>query len=157
MLWSSISLRQTEDGWEMKTKLDCVFTARCAILATGTFLDGKIYVGDKCFSGGPDGMFPSVGLSDALKETGVPLRRFKTGTPSRVNRRSVDFTELEPQYGDERVVPFSFSTEIPPENKLECYVTYTNDETKRIIMENLERSPLFGGLIEDLIQKQIIY
>ena len=140
--------RNADGDWEMKTKLDCVFTARCAVIATGTFLDGKIYVGDKCFSGGPDGMFPSVGLSDALKTAGVGLRRFKTGTPSRVNRRSVDFSELEPQYGDERVVPFSFSTKQPPENKLECYVTYTNDETKRIIMENLERSPLFGGKIE---------
>ena len=143
-----VSLRQIADGWELKTKLDCVFTARCAILATGTFLDGKIYVGDKCFSGGPDGMFPSISLSDSLKQAGVALRRFKTGTPSRVNRRSVDFSELEPQYGDERVVPFSYSTATPPENKMECYVTYTNDETKRIIMENLERSPLFGGVIE---------
>ena len=143
-----VSLRRTPDGWEMKTKLDCVFTARCAIIATGTFLDGKIYVGDKCFSGGPDGMFPSVGLSASLKEAGIALRRFKTGTPSRVNRRSVDFSELEPQYGDEHVVPFSYSTQTPPENKLACYVTYTNDETKRIIMENLERSPLFGGVIE---------
>ncbi len=143
-----VGLRKSGGAWELKTKLDCVFTAACVVLATGTFLDGKIYVGDKCFSGGPDGMFPSIGLSDALKETGVPLRRFKTGTPSRVNRRSVDFTELEPQYGDERVVPFSFSTETPPKNRLECYVTYTNDETKRIIMDNLERSPLFGGKIE---------
>ncbi|MBQ6066005.1 MAG: tRNA uridine-5-carboxymethylaminomethyl(34) synthesis enzyme MnmG [Clostridia bacterium] len=144
-----VSIFRNADGdWEMKTKLDCVFTARCVILATGTFLDGKIYVGDKCFSGGPDGMFPSVGLSDSLKKAGVGLRRFKTGTPSRVNRRSVDFSGLEPQYGDEKVVPFSFSTENPPQNKLECYVTYTNDETKRIIMENLERSPLFGGKIE---------
>ena len=143
-----IGLRRRDGGWELKTKLDCVFTARCVILATGTFLDGKIYVGDKCFSGGPDGMFPSVGLSDSLKATGVALRRFKTGTPSRVNRRSVDFSELEPQYGDEHVVPFSFSTVTPPKNRLECYVTYTNDETKRIIMANLDRSPLFGGLIE---------
>ena len=143
-----ISLRQTDGGWELKTKLDCVFTARCVIIATGTFLDGKIYVGDKCFSGGPDGMFPSVGLSASLKEAGVALRRFKTGTPSRVNRRSVDFSDLEPQYGDERVVPFSFSTKTPPENRMECYVTYTNDETKRIIMANLSRSPLFGGVIE---------
>ena len=144
-----VKLSRADDGsWRLVTKLDCVFTARCAVIATGTFLDGKIYVGDKCFSGGPDGMFPSVGLSDALKTVGVGLRRFKTGTPSRVNRRSVDFSELEPQYGDDRVVPFSFSTKQPPENKLECYVTYTNDETKRIIMDNLERSPLFGGKIE---------
>ena len=146
-----VSLLHREDGdWELKTKLDCVFTARCVVIATGTFLDGKIYVGDKCHSGGPDGMFPSIGLSDALRKEGVGLRRFKTGTPSRVNRRSVDFSELEPQYGDERVVPFSFSAEKLPENKAECYVTYTNDETKRIIMENLSRSPLYGGKIEGI-------
>lgn len=140
--------KNDEDLWEMKTQLDCVYKARAVVIATGTFLDGKIYVGDKVYSSGPDGMFPAIGLSDSLRELSVELRRFKTGTPSRVNRRSVDFSELEPQYGDERVVPFSFSNERLPENKLECYVTYTNDETKRIILENLSRSPLYGGKIE---------
>ena len=140
--------KNDEDLWEMKTQLDCVYKARAVVIATGTFLDGKIYVGDKVYSSGPDGMFPAIGLSGSLRELSVELRRFKTGTPSRVNRRSVDFSELEPQYGDERVVPFSFSNEKLPENKLECYVTYTNDETKRIILENLSRSPLYGGKIE---------
>jgi len=143
-----VSLIKNDDLWEMKTQLDCVYKAKAVVIATGTFLDGKIYVGDKVYSSGPDGMFPAIGLSDSLRNMAVELRRFKTGTPSRVNRRSVDFSELEPQYGDERVVPFSFSNEKLPENKLECYVTYTNDETKRIIMENLSRSPLYGGKIE---------
>lgn len=143
-----VSLIKNDDMWEMKTQLDCVYKAKAVVIATGTFLDGRIYVGDKVYSSGPDGMFPAIGLSDSLRNMAVELRRFKTGTPSRVNRRSVDFSELEPQYGDERVVPFSFSNEKLPENKLECYVTYTNDETKRIIMENLSRSPLYGGKIE---------
>ncbi len=144
-----VSLKKMNNSlWELKTQLDCVYHATCAVIATGTFLDGKIYVGDKVYSSGPDGMFPSIGLSDSLKEQGINLRRFKTGTPSRVNRRSVDFTDLEEQLGDERVVPFSFSTKEAPENILSCYITYTNEETKRIIMDNLHRSPLFGGVIE---------
>lgn len=144
-----VSLKRNDNSfWELKTQLDCVYHATCVILATGTFLDGKIYVGDKCYSSGPDGMFPSIGLSDSLRQQGIGLRRFKTGTPSRVNRRSVDFSELEEQFGDERIVPFSFSTTEKPENILSCYITYTNEETKRIIMDNLHRSPLFGGVIE---------
>ena len=144
-----VDLTRDEAGkWRLKTKLDCVYLADAAVLATGTFLEGKVYVGEQCYPSGPDGMFPAVGLSDALRRMRIPLRRFKTGTPSRVNRRSVDVTALEPQAGDERVVPFSFDCENPPENKLECYVTYTNADTKRVIMENLDRSPLFGGKIE---------
>ena len=144
-----VDLTRDEAGkWRLKTKLDCVYLADAAVLATGTFLEGKVYVGEQCYPSGPDGMFPAVGLSDALRRMRIPLRRFKTGTPSRVNRRSVDVTALEPQAGDDRVVPFSFDCENPPENKLECYVTYTNADTKRVIMENLDRSPLFGGKIE---------
>ncbi len=143
------SLARSENGrWRLVTRLDCEYTAACCVIATGTFLDGKIYVGDKCFSSGPDGTFPAIGLSGALKDMGVSLRRFKTGTPSRVNKRSVDLDQLEPQYGDERVTPFSFSGETQPQNVLPCYITYTNDETKRVIMANLDRSPLFGGMIE---------
>ena len=143
-----VDLSKNGNLWELTTRLDCLYTAKCAVLATGTFLDGRIYVGDKSYSSGPDGMFPALGLSDALKRIGIPLRRFKTGTPSRVNRRSVDVSGLDVQEGDRRVLPFSFATENPPENKLPCYVTYTNEETKRIILENLDRSPLFGGVIE---------
>lgn len=143
-----VSLENNNSFWELKTRLDCVYVAQCVVIATGTFLDGKVYVGDKCYSSGPDGMFPAIGLSDSLRKYGVGLRRFKTGTPSRVNRRSVDFSELEEQVGDERVVPFSFSCDKTPENILSCHITYTNDETKRIIKENLHRSPLYSGLIE---------
>ena len=144
-----VDLQREESGaWLLKTKLACVYRAKTAVLATGTFLDGKIYVGEYCFSSGPDGMFPAIGLSEALKALHVELRRFKTGTPSRVNRRSVALASLEPQHGDAHVVPFSFAAETPPENKCDCYITYTNADTKRVIMENLDRSPLFGGVIE---------
>lgn len=143
-----VKLVKNEKQWQMHTELGCVYLAQCVILATGTFLDGKIYVGEHVRSSGPDGMFPALGLSDSLKEMELPLRRFKTGTPSRVNRRSVDFSALEVQEGDERIVPFSFENKKLPENKAVCHVTYTNEETKRIIMENLHRSPLFGGMIE---------
>ena len=143
-----VHLEKCENGWKMHTQLGCVYEATCCILATGTFLDGKIYVGEHVHSAGPDGMFPAVKLSGSLKEMNLPLRRFKTGTPSRVNRRSVDVSTLEVQYGDEQIVPFSFDCAKLPENKEVCYITYTNSETKRIIMENLHRSPLFGGMIE---------
>ncbi len=143
-----VKLEKCEDGWMMHSELGCIYTANCCILATGTFLDGKIYVGEHVRSSGPDGMFPAVALSGSLKEMKLPLRRFKTGTPSRVNRRSVDVSNLEVQYGDEEIVPFSFDCPKLPENKEVCYITYTNPETKRIIMENLHRSPLFGGMIE---------
>lgn len=145
-----VELRKSGDEWELVTKLDAVYTAKQVIIATGTFLDGKIYVGDKCYSSGPDGVFPSIGLAASLKKLGLPLRRFKTGTPSRVNRRSVDFSELELQEGDEKCTPFSFETENQPENKAVCYISYTNDETKKIILENIHRSPLYGGKIEGI-------
>lgn len=153
----NLELRQAEvtdiyknaDGlWEITTKLEAIYTAKCIVLATGTFLAGKIYVGDVSYSGGPDGMFAADDLALALKKLGVPTRRFKTGTPSRVNRRSVDFSNLEEQPGDERVVPFSFDCNKLPENKEMCYITYTNAETKQVILENLHRSPLYSGKID---------
>lgn len=143
-------IRKSDDGWELVTRLDAVYTAKAVILATGTFLDGKVYVGDKCYQSGPDGIFPSLGLADSLKKLGLPLRRFKTGTPSRVNRRSVDFSQLEIQYGDEKTVPFSFETEEKPKNTAVCYISHTNDKTKQIIIDNISRSPLYGGKIEGI-------
>ena len=144
-----VSLSRTDDGlWRLKTRLEAVYTAKCVILATGTFLGGRIYIGDVSYESGPDGMFPATDLSASLKELGIPLRRFKTGTPSRVNRRSVDFSELEKQEGDETTVPFSFETEGVPENKSFCYIAYTNDETKQVILDNLDKSPLYSGKIE---------
>lgn len=146
-----VELRKNDnDEWELVTKLDAVYTAKQVIIATGTFLDGKIYVGDKCYSSGPDGVFPSIGLADSLKKLGLPLRRFKTGTPSRVNRRSVDFSGLELQEGDAKCTPFSFESEKMPENKAVCYISYTNDDTKQIILDNIHRSPLYGGKIEGI-------
>ncbi len=144
-----VSLESCENGeWLVKTMLDAVYTVKIVILATGTFLRGKVHVGDKSYSSGPDGAFPCNALSDSLAELGIELRRFKTGTPSRINRRSVDLSVLELQEGDERVVPFSFECDTPPKNTHNCYITYTNDETKRIITENLHRSPLYSGQIE---------
>ena len=142
-------IKQTEaGGWELTTRLEAVYRAKAVILATGTFLGGRIYVGDVSYDGGPDGMFPATELSKALKKLGLSLRRFKTGTPSRVNRRSIDFSHLEKQEGDEMTVPFSFDTEFEIKNKLPCHMTYTNSETKRIILENLHRSPLYSGKID---------
>lgn len=144
-----ISIAQCDDGlWEITTRLEAVYHAKCVILATGTFLGGKIYVGDVSYDGGPDGMFPATELSKSLKALGVETRRFKTGTPARVNKNSVNFDNLEIQYGDERVQPFSFDTKTPPENKLPCYMTYTNDDTKQVILDNIHRSPLYSGKID---------
>lgn len=144
-----VKLEKTEDGlWTMKTNLEAVYKAKCVIIATGTFLGGWIYVGDVAYESGPDGMFPAKELSNSLKEMNIPLRRFKTGTPARVNRRSVNTEVLEEQLGDERVVPFSFDNNSKIENKMCCYVTYTNEKTKKVILDNLHRSPLYGGKID---------
>lgn len=134
--------------WRVKTKLEALFTAKAVIIATGTFLGGRIYIGDVSYESGPDGMFPSTELAVALKKLNLPLRRFKTGTPSRVNRQSIDFSKMDVQYGDEETVAFSFDTEKPPENKVCCHITYTNDQTKQIILDNLHRSPMYSGKIE---------
>lgn len=144
-----VKLEKTEDGlWTMKTNLEAVYKAKCVIIATGTFLGGWIYVGDVAYESGPDGMFPAKELSNSLKEMNIPLRRFKTGTPARVNRRSVNTEVLEEQLGDERIVPFSFDNNSKIENKMCCYVTYTNEKTKKVILDNLHRSPLYGGKID---------
>ncbi|MBR6551271.1 MAG: tRNA uridine-5-carboxymethylaminomethyl(34) synthesis enzyme MnmG [Clostridia bacterium] len=145
-----VSLNKTEDGlWEMATQLEAVYKAKTVIIATGTFLKGKVYVGDISYESGPDGMFPSNALSEDLNKLNVDLRRFKTGTPPRVNRNSVDFSELEEQIGDSEITPFSFST---PSDKLQnkevCHITYTNENTKKIILDNIDRSPLYSKKIE---------
>lgn len=144
-----IDLRRCENGlWQLKTKLEAIFTAKAVVLATGTFLGGKVYIGDVSYASGPDGMFPANELSKALYALDIPLRRFKTGTPSRVNKRSVDFSKTSVQQGDDETVPFSFETKEPPQNKVCCYCTYTNEETKRVILDNLDRSPMYSGKIE---------
>lgn len=140
---------QGEDGlWHLTTKLEAIYTAKAVVLATGTFLGGRVYVGDVSYESGPDGMFPATALATALKKLGLPLRRFKTGTPSRVNARSLDFDKMEVQPGDDRTVPFSFETDTPPENKVVCHITYTNAATKQVILDNLDRSPMYSGKIE---------
>lgn len=134
--------------WHCITKLGADFSCRTVILATGTFLAGRVYVGEVNYPSGPDGNFPATDLSLALKKLGLPLRRFKTGTPARVLKSSIDFSNTEVQEGDETVTPFSFSTDTPPENTVVCHMAYTNDETKRVILENINRSPLYAGVIE---------
>ena len=131
----------------VRTQLGAEYTAKAVIIATGTFLDSTIVIGESVQQSGPDGMHASVGLADNLRELGLPLRRFKTGTPPRVNRRSIDFSKMELQPGDDTPEPFSFRTEHQVENKAVCYLTYTNAETHRIINENLHRSPMYDGTI----------
>ncbi len=144
-----IDLVKNGENWEVTTKLGAKYTVKAVILATGTFLGGKIYVGEVNYYSGPDGLAPSLPLADSLKKLGLPLRRFKTGTPARVDRASIDFSQLEIQYGDSEITPFSFSTD--PEtinNTAVCHIAYTNSETERVIRDNLDRSPLYAGDIE---------
>lgn len=144
-----IDLVRLDNGlWQVKTRLEALFTAKAVIIATGTFLGGRVYIGDVSYESGPDGMFPATELAKALKKLNIPLRRFKTGTPPRVNRRSIDFSVLEEQLGDEETVPFSFQTKTPPENKVSCHITYSNEKTKKIILDNIHRSPMYSGKIE---------
>lgn len=144
-----VDLYKKDDGlWYVKTQLEAVFSAKSVILATGTFLGGRVYIGDVSYESGPDGMFPANRLSETLYKLNIPLRRFKTGTPGRVNRRSINFENLEIQQGDELTVPFSFETKDRPVNKVACHITYTNEQTKKIILDNLHRSPMYSGKIE---------
>lgn len=140
--------KNDEEKWELKSRMDAIFTAKAVIIATGTYLGGKIFVGDTSYESGPDGIFPAKFLGQSLKDLGLKLRRFKTGTPARVLRSSIDFTDLEVQEGDEPPVPFSYDTESLGENKVVCHISWTNDKTKQIILDNIERSPLYGGKIE---------
>ena len=143
-----VELHKENELWHCVSSLGAEFVSKAVIIATGTFMDGRIYVGEVNYASGPDGSFATVGLSDCLSRMGVPLRRFKTGTPARVSRDSIDFSQLEVQEGDELTVPFSYTTKEDPENKVVCHIAYTNDETKRVILENLDRSPLYAGEIE---------
>ena len=145
-----VKLEQAGEEWLLTSRMEAVYRAKAVIIATGTFLGGKVFVGDVSYESGPDGMFPAAFLPDSLKELGISLRRFKTGTPARVLKSSIDFTNLEVQRGDEPIVPFSYDTEEPLENKAVCHVSWTNDETKQVILENIHRSPLYGGQIEGI-------
>ncbi|MEM1486085.1 tRNA uridine-5-carboxymethylaminomethyl(34) synthesis enzyme MnmG [Oscillospiraceae bacterium PP1C4] len=133
------------------TELGAVYGVKAAILCTGTFLHGTIYVGEYKTISGPDGMHAAMSLSDSLRSLGISLRRFKTGTPARVDKRSIDFSKMEVQEGDDPIVPFSFETDPATlKNRSVCHMTYTNENTHQVIMDNLHRSPLYGGKIEGI-------
>ena len=158
-LQENLDLRQAEitdiaqddnGNWLLTTRMLGVFRAKTVVIATGTYLGGRIYVGEVSYESGPDGTFPAAFLGESLRKLGVKTRRFKTGTPARVKRSSIDFSDLEVQKGDEPTVPFSYDTLTPPPNKVECHVSWTNENTKKIILENIHRSPLYGGKIEGI-------
>ena len=132
------------------TRLGARYRVKAAVVATGTYLDARVITGDCAYSSGPDGLQAGLGLTECLEAMGLRMRRFKTGTPPRVNRRSVDFSKMELQAGDDDPEPFSFRTEKAPENRAVCYLTYTNEKTHEIIRRNFSRSPLFNGLIESV-------
>ena len=139
----------TEDGAisGVQTRLGAIYDAKAVIIASGTYLDSTVITGESVEVSGPDGMHAAIGLADNLRELGLPLRRFKTGTPPRVNRRSIDFSKMELQPGEEDCECFSFRTEHRPNNAVVCHLTYTNEETHRIIQDNLHRSPMYDGTI----------
>ena len=139
----------TENGkvTGVQTQLGAIYGAKAVVLATGTYLESTVITGESVYASGPDGMHPSVGLAENLRQLGLPLRRFKTGTPPRVNRRSIDFSQMELQEGDQTPEPFSFRTEHSLNNQAVCYLTYTNEETHQIIRDNLHRSPMYDGTI----------
>jgi tRNA uridine 5-carboxymethylaminomethyl modification enzyme len=134
----------------VRSHLGTVYKTKAVILTTGTYLNARIIIGDVVHSGGPDGLLPANRLSESLKELGFELMRFKTGTPARINRRSIDFSKMEVQQGDNPIIPFSFEHETIDREQVPCYLTYTTEQTHRIIRENLHRSPLYGGAIEGI-------
>lgn len=139
-----------EDGMVsfVRTHTGATYSCKAAIICTGTYLKGRVIIGDVLISSGPDGVAASVPLSSCLEKLGLSIRRFKTGTPPRINRKTVDFSKMEIQPGDEHIVPFSFRTTEIPKNRADCYLTYTNERTHEIIRSNLHRSPLYSGVIE---------
>ena len=144
-------IEQDNNGvWLLTTRMLGVFKAKAVVIATGTYLGGRIYVGEVSYESGPDGIFPAAFLGESLRKLGVKTRRFKTGTPARVKRSSIDFSNLEEQRGDEPTVPFSYDTLTPIENKVLCHVSWTNEATKKIILDSIHRSPLYGGKIEGI-------
>ena len=141
---------KVEDGkvTAVETNIGAIYGVKAVIIATGTYLKGKIFIGETNFESGPDGVFPANKLSKCLKNLGIKIVRFKTGTPARVNRRTIDFSKMEIQEGDKDITPFSFENEPKQINQVPCYLTYTNEKTHEIIRKNLHRSPLYAGEIE---------
>ena len=132
----------------IETAVGAIYGVKAVIVATGTYLRGKIFMGEFSQESGPDGVAAANKLSESLKHIGVDLVRFKTGTPARINKRSIDFSKMEVQKGDENIVPFSFEDEIKDLKQVDCYLTYTNEKTHQIIRDNLHRSPLYAGEIK---------
>jgi len=155
-LTKNLELRQAEivkiekdgDGFMLQSRTHAQYLAKKVIIATGTYLGGRIFIGDVSYEGGPDGMFAATELTKSLVKMGLPLRRFKTGTPARVLRSSIDFSELEAQCGDEPPQHFSFETEEELQNKVVCHISWTNENTKKVILDNIHLSPLYSGMIE---------
>lgn len=143
-------IEKTDDGYILTTRMLAQYEVKAVVIATGTYLGGRIFVGEVSYESGPDGIFAASFLGESLKKLGIGLRRFKTGTPARVLRSSIDFTELEEQLGDEPPIPFSYDTVNLGENKVKCHISWTNEKTKEIILENIHRSPLYGGKIEGI-------
>lgn len=142
-----VDLQKCGDVWKLTTRMGAEYEVKAVIIATGTYLGGRIYIGEVSYESGPDGIFPATFLGQALKKLGLPLRRFKTGTPARVLRSSIDFSDLDVQSGDEPVIPFSYDTEDKLKNKVVCHISWTNQNTKQIILDNIHRSPLYSGQI----------
>lgn len=140
-----ITLNDDNSVRSVITMMGAEYLCRAVVVCTGTYLKSKVIIGEYSAESGPDGVFPARGLSDSLRRIGVELVRFKTGTPPRINRRSIDFSKLEVQEGDDEITPFSFETEGELKNKISCHITYTNEKTHKIILDNLDRSPLYGG------------
>lgn len=134
----------------VRTKLGAIHPVKAAIITTGTYLNGRIHIGELNYKSGPDNVMPSTELTDCLKALGVSMRRFKTGTPARVHKRSIDFSVMEKQTGDEQIMPFAFDNDRELHNRVDCYVTYTNENTHKVILDNLDRSPLYSGRIEGI-------
>lgn len=157
-LQNNLTLKQAEiieilhesSIWKLTTRNNMHYFAKAVVIATGTFLEGKVHIGETSYSSGPDGIFPSVDLGNSIRKLGLKLKRFKTGTPARVLKSSINFDILEKQCGDEDIVPFSYSTKKVMENKVACYISWTNDKTKEVILKNLHRAPMYSGKIEGI-------
>lgn len=148
---SNNNIPNIKDGnWILTSRNNMKYRAKCVILATGTFLKGTVHIGETSYSSGPDGIFPSILLGESLKNLGLKLKRFKTGTPARVLKSSINFKILEEQCGDKDIVPFSYDSEDIGKNKIKCYISWTNEKTKEVILKNIHRSPMYSGIIEGI-------
>lgn len=134
------------------TRNGAYFPCKAVVMTSGTYLKSRIIIGDVSYNQGPNGLSPANELSQSLLENGISLRRFKTGTPARINRKTVDFSKMIEQPGDERIVPFSFISDDLDRNQISCFLTYTNEKTHEVIRENIERSPMYNGSIKELVQ-----